>query len=53
MSWFLFFCLLLNHSFQINPNNIYKSDDRSNVVVIIVKVHFLTFKIEKVEISVF
>ena len=28
----LFYCLLLNHSFQINPNSIYKSDDRSNVV---------------------
>ena len=34
--WLLFYCLLFNHSFQINPNSIYKSDDRSNVVVIIV-----------------
>ena len=33
ISAFLFYCLLLNYSFQINPNSIYKSDDRSNVVV--------------------
>ena len=50
ISLFLFYCLLLNHSFQTNPNSIYKSDDRSNVVVIIVKVHFLTFKIKKLRI---
>ena len=48
ISSFLLYCLFLNHIFPTNPNSIYKSDDRSNVVVIIVKVHFLTFKIQKV-----